>query len=340
MSRLCFRKGRIPAAGALAGLLAAASGAALPAQAVQRAPSLHRTATIALGTTRNIFKNSFTQAPDGAVFYSRVSVVYVQKGTAAPKVALHAGNPVLALAASSSKLFVETGLTVTEYNRSGGAKVRHWTLTSPVTPLTIAGLLVAGQTLWSWTDWGTDSSGFEFARLSRINTAASAVHIVDKHAYPVDVAANAGGAFFEDARGPNSLGFVVHSTPAGGLHARRGPVGALLALAGGRLDQMAFHSNGHQFVDSYSTTSLRRLSSARISDNDRMFAGTGLGLIVLNEPCPHLVCAAATVAKLAAGGARTGTLTVPNAFEVLTGPKGAAVVTVSGGHMSLVKIAS
>lgn len=131
----------------------------------------------------------------------------------------------------------------------------------------------------------------------------------------------------------------MHATPAGHVFARRGPVGALQALANGRLEQLAFHSNGHQYVDSYGTASLRRVSSARISDNDRMFAGTGLGLIVLNEPCPHLVCASATVSKLATNGARSGTLTVPGAFSVLTGPKG-AVVTLSGGHMSLVRITS
>jgi len=329
----------------IAGLLAACLGLALPAQAASdtaaagAAPSLHKTATIALGSTSNIFKNIFTQAPDGAVFYSRGSVVYVQKGNAAPQVALHAGRQVMALAASSSKLFVQTGLTVTEYNRSGGANIRHWTLTSPVTPITIAGLLVVGQTLWSWTDWGTDSSGFEFARLSRINTSAAAVHVVDKQAYPVNVAANSSGVYFEDARGSKSLGYLVHVTPFGGVHARRGPVGALLALAGGRLEQMSFHTNGHQYVDTYSTTTLRRLSSAQILDNDRMFAGTGLGLIVLNEPCTHLVCAKATVSKLATNGSRGGTLTVPNAFSVLTGRDG-AVVTVSHGHMSLERIAS
>jgi hypothetical protein len=329
----------------IAGLLAAGLGLALPAQAasdaavVRTAPSLHKTAAIALGSTSNIFKNIFTQAPDGAVFYSRGSVVYVQKGTAAPQVALHAGGTVMALAASSSKLFVQTGLTVTEYNRSGGAKVRHWTLTSPVTPITLAGLLVVGQTLWSWTDWGTDSSGFEFARLSRINTTAAAVHVVDKQAYPVNVAANSSGVYFEDVRGPKSLGYLVHVTPTGGVHARRGPGGALLALAGGRLDQMSFHNNGHQYLDTYSTTTLGRLSSAQISDNDRMFAGTGLGLIVLNEPCTHLVCAKATVSKLATNGSRSGTLTVTNAFSVLTGQDG-AVVTVTHGHMSLVRIAS
>jgi len=112
------------------------------------------------------------------VFYSVGSVVHVQKGTSAPHVALHAGRPVLALAASSSKLFVQTGLTVTEYNRAGGASVRH-----------------------------------------------------------------------------------------------------------------------------------------------------------------HLVCASATVSKLATNGSRSGTLTVPNAFEVLTRAKG-AVVTFSGGRMFLVRIAA
>ncbi|MGN6676151.1 MAG: hypothetical protein ACTHKL_00020, partial [Streptosporangiaceae bacterium] len=340
MSRLYAWKKGMPAV-FIAGLLAAGLGLALPAQAasdaaaVRTAPLLHKTATIALGSTSNIFKNIFTQAPDGAVFYSRGSVVYVQKGTAAPQVALHAGGAVMALAASSSKLFVQTGLTVTAYNRSGGAKVRHWTLTSPVTPITLAGLLVVGQTLWSWTDWGTDSSGFEFARLSRINTTAAAVHVVDKQAYPVNVAANSSGVYFEDVRGAKSLGYLVHVTPSGGVHARRGPGGALLALAGGRLDQMSFHNNGHQYLDTYSTTTLRRLSSGQISDNDRMFASTGLGLIVLNEPCTHLVCAKATVSKLATNGSRSGTLTVTNAFSVLTGRDG-AVVTVTHGHMSLV----
>jgi hypothetical protein len=30
------------------------------------------------------------------------------------------------------------------------------------------------------------------------------------------------------------------------------PSGALLALAGGRLDQLAFHTHGHQYIDTYS----------------------------------------------------------------------------------------
>jgi hypothetical protein len=325
---------------AVTGLLVAGAGAALPAaRAAQRAPALHTVATISLGSTSNIFKNIFTEAPDGAVFFSKGSVVWVQKGTSAPHVALHVSRPVLALAANTADLFVQTGLTVTEYSRTGGAKIRHWRLTSPVTPITIAGLLVVGRTLWSWTDWGTDSSGFEFARISRINTTASAVHIVDRKAYPVDVAANKSGLYFEDARGQDNIGHLVHATPTGGLQARRGPVGWPLALAGGRLNELDFHNDGHLYIDSYNPATLFRLSSARVSDSDRTFAGTGLGLLVLKEPCAHLTCAAATVSKLAANGTVSGTLTVPNAFAVLTGPKG-VVVRVAGGHMSLSRIAS
>ena len=117
-----------------------------------------------------------------------------------------------------------------------------------------------------------------------MNTAGPAVHIVDRRAYPINVAADSSGLYFEDARGPDSLGFLVHSTPGGTLRSHRAPVNALLALAGGKLDQLAFHANGHQFIDAYDPTTLVRVSSARVSNKDRMFAGTGIGLLVLNEP--------------------------------------------------------
>lgn len=330
----------------IAGLTMVGAGAALPAaQAAETAPAhaaapaLHGAPRIPLGSTSSIFKNIFTEASDGTVFYSRGSVVYVQKGASAAHVALHPGKAVLALAASSSDLFVETGLTVTEYSRSNGANLRHWTLTSPVTPITIAGLLVVGNTLWSWTDWGNDSSGFEFAKLSRINTTASAVHSVDSQVYPADMAANSSGLYFEDARGAANTGYLVHSTPSGTLTARKGSVDAVLALAGGRLDQLSFHNNGHQYIDSYSTSTLVRLSSAQVSDNDRVIAGTGLGLLVLNQPCAKVTCSSAAVSKLATNGSVTGTLTVPHAFYLLTGPS-AAVVEVVGGQMYLVRLAS
>ena len=57
----------------------------------------------------------------------------------------------------------------------------------------------------------------------------------------------------------------------------------------------------------------------------------------MNEPCSHLTCALSTVSKLTNTGHLSGTLTVGNAFEVLTGPQG-IVITDAGGHMSLVRL--
>ena len=196
-----------------------------------------------------------------------------------------------------------------------------------------------GSTLWSWTDWGTDSSGFEFARLSRINITSAAVHVIDKQAYPADMAAGPSGLFVQDARGTANAGFLVHATASDGSHARKGPVNCPMALAGGQLYELSFHNNGHQFLDGFSTASLARVSSARAADSDRNIAGTSLGLLVLAAPCAQLTCAAASVSKLAASGSASGKLTVPHAFELLAGPE-AAVVEFTSGHMFLVRIGS
>ena len=172
---------------ALAGLAATAGGA----QAAL--PALHGS-RIALGPTSSLFGNAFTEAPNGVVFFSRGSVVYVVEGNHAPEVALHAGGPVLALGATDSVLFAETGLRFTEYCRADGRPVAHWTLTSPVARVTTAGLYVVGDTVWAWTDWAADGSGFEYAQVDRIHTASSAVHVVDRSAFPGDMSAD-GHAF-------------------------------------------------------------------------------------------------------------------------------------------------
>jgi hypothetical protein len=68
------------------------------------------------------------------VFYSNGSFVYVVVGNSAPALAVTASGTVLAQAANTSDLFVQVGLTVTAYRRSDASVIRHWTLTSPVTP--------------------------------------------------------------------------------------------------------------------------------------------------------------------------------------------------------------
>jgi hypothetical protein len=275
------------------------------------------------------------------VYYSRGSVVRVVNGNSAPVVAVRAGRRVFALAATSSDLFVQTGLTVTEYSRPGGRSLRHWKLSSPVTPITFAGLLVVGRTLWSWTDWGTDQSGFEFATLSRISTSSPAVHKMNLQVYPADMAADASGLYFQAQSKNGVLSYLAHATSSGSVRLRRDRnIDAPVAISGRRVVVLAFHSDGHTYADSYRKSDLLRTSSRRVSDSDRAIAGTTAGLLVLRQPCAKLTCASAAVGQLhPATGSVTGTITVPHAFLLLPGPAG-AVVTVTGGHMSLIRLAS
>ena len=163
------------------------------------------------------------------MFFSRGAVVYVVEGSHAPGVALHAGGAVLALGANDSDLFVETGLRVTEYSRATGRQLRHWTLTSLAAPVTSAGLDVAGNTVWAWTDWATDGSGFEYAQVDRMNTASSAVHVVDKDAFPGDMSADGAGLYFETVHGVTDD--LAHASPTtSAVQYRKAPVDALFAV--------------------------------------------------------------------------------------------------------------
>jgi hypothetical protein len=339
-----LRRGRlasavIPAVAiGIAGIVVAQAGA----QAAPRhpaAPILRGGPKIALGTTRNVADNAFSEAPDGAVLYSRGSVVYVVNGDARPKIVLRAGHSVLALAATASDLFVQTGLTVTEYQRSDHAKVRHWVLPRQLAPVTMGGLFAVGGTLWSWIDTETDSSGFEFATVSRIATSASAVHLVSKDAFPAAMSANRSGLYFESTNGGQTRYFLAHASPGGSVFSRSQAVvrfGPLpLALAGGRVDLLTEVS--HPDVNSYSGSGLTLLSSKRVPAGDISIASTDVGVVVLG------LASTPTVSKLnVATGRASGTVRVPGAFELLPGPSAAVVETSHGlrGTMTLERITS
>src|SRR6185437_3849199 len=273
-----LRRGRlagavIPALGiAIAGLVVASSGV----QAASRNPAhpaLQGGPKVALGTTTNVFANVFNEGPDGSLYYSRGSVVYRVIGNGKPKAVVHASSRVMAAAANQADLFVQTGLTVTEYRLSNGSKVKHWTLSSPVVPITSAGLLAVGGTVWSWTDWGTDESGFEFATVSRIATSGSAAHVISKSAYPAQMSANASGLYFQSNNTKASTNFLNHVTPSGVVKSKKisAAVGVPLALSGGRVDLMLFGT--HVTINTYNATTLAQLSSKKISNNAENIAG-------------------------------------------------------------------
>jgi hypothetical protein len=328
-----LRRGRlagavVPALGiAIAGLIVASSGA----QAASRNPAhaaLHGGPKVALGPTTNVFANVFNEGPDGSLYYSRGAVVYRVTGNGKPKAEVHASARVIALAANQTDLFVQTGLTVTEYRLSSRSKVKHWTLSSPVTPITSAGLLAVGNTVWSWTDWSTDSSGFEFATVSRIATAGSSAHVISKSGY-TQMSANASGLYFESNNAKASTNLLNHVTPAGAVKSRKvgSAVVDALALSSGRVDLLV--SGAHVTISTYSATTLAPLSSKKVPDNDLAIAGTSVGLVVM--ACQGSKCAAQTVSKLnASTGAASGGVKLPGASILLPGPS-AGVIEVNHG---------
>ncbi|HEX4090488.1 MAG TPA: hypothetical protein VHZ33_17385 [Trebonia sp.] len=319
---------------ALAGLAATVPGAHA-ATTRPATPALHGT-RIALGATSDLFGNAFAEAPNGPVFFSRGAVVYVVDGNHAPVTALHAGGTVLALAATDADLFVENGLRVTEYKRSNGAQVRHWTLSSPVPRATSAGLSVVGSTIWAWTDWATDGSGFEYAEVSRMHTSSSAVHVVSKSAFPADMSANGAGLYFETVRGVTDD--LAHASPTtSAVQYRKAPVDAPLALAGGRVDLLNFGSSAADVL-SYNAKTLALVSSKRVPEKDDAITGTGLGVLVLASPCSGFPCSSSTVGRLNVGtGGTSGALRTPGAYQLVNGPATAVIeaANVHGTHASM-----
>lgn len=286
--------------------------------------------------------SAFAEAPNGAVYYSAGGTVYVVNGDAAPVPATALGTPVNALAASNTDFFVQTGLTIYEYSRKTDAYAGHtWNLSSPVKPITSAGLLASGGTLWSWTDWATDQSGFEYATLSEISTSSTQVKVISKsNVYPADWAVGSTGLYFQTVRGNGANGYIVRATPSGSLlrHADVN-IDAPAALAAGSLDLLAVHGNGRTYIDSFSASTLAMLNSRQISGAYRDIAGTSAGLLVLKEPCAALAaCTDASVSVLNPGtGAVSGTVSVAGAYSLLPGPDPAAL-TLVGARLYLARL--
>ena len=301
---------------------------------------LHETGTVSIGPATLSFNDDFSEAPNGAVYYSRGKKVYVVNGTSAPSVQLTASGTVLAVAANSKDLFVDVSRTVTAYQRSNRKKLRQWTLLSSRTP-TSAGLYAVGGTVWAWTDWTTDKTGFQFANVDRFTTSSAAVHAVSTaNVYPSDVAADPAGLYYEQVRSNGFNGYLVHVTPSGSAHRVTDVnINAPLTLAGGRVELLAGHPNGHLYLDSFSAATLALKFSKRVSDNDRDIAGTGVGLVVADLPCASVTCASAKVIQVnATTGAMGSALAIPDALTLVPGPS-AVVITDKAGKLYLVRLA-
>ena len=284
--------------------------------------------------------NDFSEAPGGSIYYANGSSIYVVSGSSA-KLVLTVSGTVLSVAANSSGLFVEVGRTVTEYNTALSA-VAKWTLSSSHVP-TAAGLYAVRGALWAWTDYSVDGGSLQYANVYRFATSSATVHRVSTgQAYPGEMAADSAGAYYE-AQIKNAS-YLVRVMPSGAVHrVRYAGISLQLALAGGRVDLLAYHvgrSTSPLYLDSYNQATLAHDFSRRASASDRWIAATGAGLLMLSASCSSAVCSSAKVSQLSSrSGATESTLKLPDAVVLLSGPT-AAAITYQHRKYYLVKLAS
>ena len=321
----------------VAGLAAVSLAIAPAAQAVSTAPAqatsagLHVTGKVDLGRLGPDFSNVLSEAPDGNVYYSKGSVVYLVKGDHAPVTALRGSGRVLAVAVNSSDLFVDVGNKVSAYALSNGHRLRTWTLPSIAT-VTSAGLYLVGTTVWTFTDWATDQSGFEYANIDRLSLSSPTVHRVSaNNAYPADMAANSAGLYYEGIAGTGNYLFRALGSGSPRRHADV-DIDAPLALAAGHVYLLGIHDNqgDNTYLDAFRGSTLGPVFSKRVSNSDTDIAGTGIGLLLLG---------AGKVSLLDTGNGHAGSmLSVPGAVILVPGPS-AAVVTVSHSTTYLLRVA-
>ncbi len=317
-----------------AGLAAGSLATAPAAHAASAAPAgLHVTGTIDLGRLGSSFGYVLSEAPNGDVYYAVGKVVYRVRGDHAPVAVLHASGLVLAVAATSADLLVDVGSKVSAYSLCDGRLLRGWHLPGSVAPATSAGLFPIKNTVWAYTDWATDQSGFEYANVYRFDLSSTAVHVVSaNNAYPGDMAADSAGLYYQGITSGGTNGYLYRAAPAGSsLRHFDVNIDAPLALADGNVYLLAVHENQgfHSYLDAFRGSTLGHLFSYRVSDSYTDVAGTGLGLLLLGGGKVSLVDPA--------NGHSVAALSVPGAVTLVPGPR-AVVVTVKGPTTYLVRL--
>ncbi|MGD0219843.1 MAG: hypothetical protein ABSC73_05205 [Acidimicrobiales bacterium] len=274
---------------------------------------------------------AFAEAPNDTVYFASGSAVRAVRGDAKPTVLFRAAGPVLALAATNGDLYVEVGTRITEYKLPRLARQRSWVLPRAVMRPTSAGLFPSSAVLWSWSDWATDESGFEYATVSAISPSTSSVRLVDSNAYPADIAASSAGLYYETFVGTKD--YLARATASGGreLSAPTPDVDAPLALGPGYVALFPTRETGASYVDEFSAATLAELHTSRLGLATAAVVGTASGVLAVESPCSSPACPSAKVVWVdAADGAETGGISVPDAQRLLDGTHPAAVAEVNG----------
>jgi hypothetical protein len=324
-----MRINKLVAAGAV--LAAVASGGALTATAwaAPRVPAgslaVHSTGSVKLGhLPSGLAPGLVTESPSGTVYFVKSKNVYRVRGNHAPVLVLTASTPVLAVAASRSDLYIETGKTVIEVDLARGVSVRHWHVSSPFA-VTQAGLFIAGRTLWSWTDWETDSSGFEWATVSRISIGSSAVHKVTAKAFPDEYVAGSAGLYLTVLH--HNRADLALATPAGRLLI--GKEVYPLTLWRHYVLTLAGTVTGPK-LQWWTASTLRLVGHSLPRAGLDSVADGSAGLVALTDPCGHASCTSVGLLDPPTGRV-SQRLKLPGATQLVQGPRSAVIAVNSHG---------
>jgi hypothetical protein len=287
------------------------------------------------------------EAADGSVFYSSGEAIYVVDGDSPPVVALHPGATVLAMAAGSADLYVVTPNALVAFSRSTGSQVASWPLTASQQTPTSAGVQLGNDgTVWVWTDWATDSSGYEEATLYVIPAGSTQVSVISQEVEPGSLVADGSYAYFVQDSSSGAGANLVEWTPSAAS-----PPGASVVGPSVGADELVAFSEGQVVLDGDNTSTGSTLAAYDPADLQTPGSGptlatsvpapaavasmapTGAGLLLLS--CSGSNCG--TVSQFEQStGATTSTLAVTGA-DTLLGPF-PAVVTVESGVLHLVRL--
>jgi hypothetical protein len=330
------------AAGAVAvaviggGVAQAAAGrpAALPTPPTSG--PLHIEADIPLGEANPHppYPVAFTEAPDGAVYYGNGSAVDVVVSTGAPKVAEHVSGRPLALAASSTDLYVLINRTVTDYSRSTGRSVGSWALPSSLGTPGIAGMFARTGVVWVWTQVPS-SQQITYAAITAL-TPGWKVKVVETKADPYYLDSDEQGNIYYYS----PLGRIVRANALGAKVVSPDPMSTPFgfAISDGRLCVITSPANTTLW-STWDLTHLQRFGLTIKLHNmfGDIYANTGAGLIgwVSNGsslPGPQQVGRVGV-----SSGAVSDTVTVTGAEIVLEGYY-PALISVENGQFHLVRL--
>lgn len=289
-----------------------------------RAGATDITGTVKLGATTAINNEQvITQGPNGDVYFAEGKTVKIVKGLSAPATFVHASGFVMAVDATSTDLFVETKTAIELFQLPAGQFEGTWNLPHGIAlgPITQGGLSVEGTHLWTWTDWATDESGYEYASVTEFTTSTWTSTVLAKNsADPSDVAASPLGYFFLNrdrfVRADVS-GTLIRSTVTADASdapvATWGPNAWLVATR---------EPSGSDYLDSYNATTMTRTTSVHLPNVTWGVLGTSGGLLGIDATSLSSASGHDYVVSI---NTRTGVeremAYIPGAVTLLGGPK-------------------